>query len=118
MSLVGAIVSILFGIFLLGSYVAQFAVDMFIAYLITIWLIVGGVTRIAIAIDARRYQDLAWPGTEQTGWGSLLALGILIVILGVLCFFNPLAVMAGVGMMLGISIACVGVGLIIRGVRM
>ena len=51
LTLVGSILSIVLGVFLLGSHFLQFAVDMFIAYLIAIWLIVAGITRIVAAIS-------------------------------------------------------------------
>ena len=110
-TLVGAIVSIVLGVFLLGSYAMQFAVDMFIAYLIAIWLVVAGVTRIVAAIAVRNSR-----GREAArGWIIQVVLGVLIIILGILCISNPLSIMAGVGLMLGISIVLVGVALIASG---
>lgn len=116
-TLAGAIVSLILGIFLLGSYVAQFAVDLFIAYMIAAWLVVGGVTRIMAAFRMRDYDRYAG-SAGGSDWGMLLAMGIFVTILGVLCLFNPTSVMVGVGFMLGISIVCVGIGIIVRGVRM
>ncbi len=107
-TLAGSIVSIVLGMVLLGSYVLQFAIDAFIAYLIAIWLVVAGITRIVAAIAVRSQ------GKEgASGWIAQIALGVLIAILGVLCIFNPLSVVAGVGMMLGISIVFVGIDLVI-----
>lgn len=107
--LAGSIVSIVLGVFLLGSYALQFAVDMFFAYLIAIWLVVSGITRIVGAISVRGSL-----GQERArGWVLQLVLGVLIVIMGVLCIFNPLSVMAGVGLMWGMSIVIVGVGLVV-----
>ena len=59
-TLAGSIISLVLGVFLLGSYFLRFAVDMFIAYLIAIWLIVAGVTRIVAAIDseAKHIDDI------------------------------------------------------------
>ena len=106
-TLAGSIVSIVLGVVLLGSYVLQFALDAFIAYLIAIWLVVAGVTRIVAAIAVRSQ------GKEgASGWIAQIVLGVLIAILGVLCIFNPLSVVAGVGMMLGISIVFVGIDLV------
>lgn len=117
-TLLGAIVSIALGVFLLGSFAAQLAVDYFIAYLIAIWLVFGGIARIAAAISIRNYQNQMGSGAIATSWVALFALGVLIVILGVLCIFNPVSVMVGVGFMLGLSIVFVGAGLVVRGVRM
>jgi uncharacterized membrane protein HdeD (DUF308 family) len=113
-TLAGSIVSIILGLFLLGSYVLQFAVDMFIAYVIAIWLVFAGIARIAVAISIRNSQ---YP-METRSWIGQLVLGVLIVILGILCIFNPLSIVAGVGLLLGMSIVLVGAGLIASGFRM
>lgn len=107
-SLAGSIVSIILGVFLLGSFALQFAVDVFIAYLIAVWLIIAGVARVVAAISARNSQDQAYAST----WAIQLVLGVLIVILGILYIFNPLSAMIGVGLLMGMSIVAVGVELI------
>ncbi|MBQ9043488.1 MAG: DUF308 domain-containing protein [Eggerthellaceae bacterium] len=109
-----AIISIVLGVFLLGSFVLQFSVDLFIAYFIAIWLVIAGIARIVAAVNARNSQD------QQTasGWVGHIVLGVLIILLGILCIINPLSVMAGVGMMLGISIVVVGVDLVFLGLEM
>ena len=113
-TLAAAIVSIVLGVFLLGSYVLQFAVDMFIAYMIAIWLVVAGIARVVAAVSSRNNQRQA----GGSGWVLQLVLGILIAILGILCIFNPLSIVAGVGLMLGISIVLTGIGLIMVGFEM
>ena len=110
-TLAGSIVSIVLGVFLLGSFLLQFAVDAFIAYLIAIWLVFAGITRIAAAISARNNLDQ----TSGSGWVLQVVLGVLIAILGILCIFNPLSVVAGVGMMIGMSIVFVGIDLVVAG---
>ena len=55
--LAGGIVSIVFGVFLLGSSVAQFAVDLFIAYLIAIWLVIGGIAAITVGPLLQKGKD-------------------------------------------------------------
>ena len=117
-TLAGAIVSIILGVFLLGSFAAQFAVDLFIAYLIAVWLVIGGVSRIVASLKLRDFRKLGGMQSVGSHWGILLALGILVALLGILCLFNPTSVMVGVGFMLGLSIICVGVDLIVRGARM
>lgn len=110
-ALAGGILSALLGVVLLGSYALQFAVDAFIAYFIAIWLVFAGVTRIALAVIARGSQGQA----GARGWAIQLVLGVLIVILGALCIFNPLSVAVGVGLLLGMSIVFAGVDLVIGG---
>ena len=110
-TLAGSIISIVLGVILLGSYAMQIALDAFIAYLIAIWLVVAGITRIVAAIAVRSSE-----GQEGAkGWIGQIVLGVLIVIVGILCIFNPLAIMAGVGMMLGISVVLVGIDLVVGG---
>ena len=75
-------------------------------------VVFGGVARISAAIVARRSLGPVGAG----GWVGLLVVGILIVIMGILCIFNPLSVFAGVGLMIGVSIITVGVGLIMASV--
>lgn len=112
-TLAGAIVSIVLGVFLLGSYVLQFAVDVFIAYVIAFWLVFAGIARIAAAISIRSQDQ-----TGSSGWIVQLVLGVLIILLGIMCIFNPLSVMISVGMMLGVSIVFVGVDLVVNGFLM
>ncbi|HAM15110.1 MAG TPA: hypothetical protein DCP91_04500 [Eggerthellaceae bacterium] len=117
-TLAGAIVSIVLGLILLFSFVAQWAVDLFIAYMIAAWLVVGGIARIVASLHLRKFLQEEGPNAAGPSWVLLLILGILVVLLGVLCLFNPLSVMMGVGFMLGISIVCVGIDLIVGGARM
>ena len=112
-TLVGSIVSIVLGAFLVGSYVLQFAVDLFIAYLIAVWLVVIGIARIVAAIGARSSQ-----GQGTSGWIVHVVLGVLIALLGILCVYNPLPIAVGVGFMLGLSIILAGVGLVVGGLEM
>jgi len=110
-TLAGSIVSIVLGVYLLGSYTMQYAIDMVLAYMIAIWLVAGGIARIVTAIHLR--SNFGKEGAR--GWIVLLVLGILIAILGVLCIYNPLSVFAGVGVMIGMSIITVGASLITVG---
>lgn len=117
-TLAGSIVSLVLGIFLLGSFVLHFAVDLFIAYLIAAWLVIGGIARIFAAFQIRKFQEEEGPEAVPANWVGVLIIGILVVILGILCFFNPLSIMVGVGFMLGVAVIFVGVDLIERGARM
>ena len=117
-TLAGAIVSIALGVILLFSFVAQWAVDLFIAYMIAAWLVIGGIVRIVAAVKLRDFSKSTGSGIAGQNWGVLLVLGILVALFGVLCLANPLSIMVGVGFMLGVSIICVGVDLIVRGIRM
>lgn len=108
--LAGGIVSVLLGVFLLGSYALQFSVDLFIAYIIAFWLVVAGIVRIVTAVNGRNSQAATGSGNR---WILQVVLGVLIVILGILSIFNPVSIMASVGLMLGMSIVFLGASLII-----
>lgn len=117
-TLAGAIVSVILGCFLLGSFVAQLAVDLFIAYLIATWLVIGGITRIIAAFKLRDYDRYAGANAIGANWVVLLVSGILVVLLGILCLINPTSVMIGVGFMLGIAIIFTGIDLVVRAIHM
>ena len=108
-TLVGAIASIVLGAFVVGSLALQLAIDEFLAYLVAAWLVIGGVARIAAAIGLQRFNL-----SEITGvnWIVILLLGILIVIMGIVCFLHPTIAMAGVGIILGVSIIITGISII------
>lgn len=55
-SLAGAILSLLFGIVLIGSAALQLIVDMTIVYLAAIWLIVVGVVRFVLPLRLRKIK--------------------------------------------------------------
>ena len=117
-TLVGAIASIVLGVFLLGSYVAQLAVDYFIAYVIAAWLIIAGVTRVIAGVNVHSMQRANGADAFGSNWGIMVVFGVLVILFGVLCVINPTALMAGVGFMLGMSILIVGLGFISRGMQM
>lgn len=111
-ALFGAIVSIIFGIVLLGSFVAQFAVDLFFAYMIAAWLIVTGIMRIGYSVQMRKLNRGLQPQSIGDRWWFVLIVGVLVVIVGVMCLFNPMIAMVGMGLLIGISVIVVGVSVI------
>ena len=111
-ALFGAILSIVFGIALLGSYAARFAVDLFFAYMIAIWLIATGVIRIGFSLQMRKYSQDIQPQSIGERWWFSLIIGILVVIAGVMCLFNPTIAAVSMGMLIGISIILTGVSVI------
>ena len=109
-TLVGAIISVILGVFVIGSMAVQFAIDTFLAYLVAFWLVLGGVARIIAAFGLRKFQKAG--NDAGTHWIVLLLLGALIVVMGVLCFIHPTYAMAGVGIILGIAIIVTGCSII------
>ena len=110
--LFGAIISIIFGIVLLGSYAAQFAVELFFAYMTGAWLVVTGIIRIGYSFQMRKLNQGIQPQSIGDRWWFSLIVGILVVIAGVMCLFNPMIAIASMGMLVGISIIVAGISVI------
>lgn len=117
-TLAGAIVSVILGCFLLFSFIAQWAVDLFIAYVIAAWFVIGGITRIIAAFKLREFNKQASYEVEGSNWVLLLIMGVLVTVFGVLCIFEPVTIMVGIGIMIGVAIIVLGIDLIVRGIRM
>jgi len=113
-TLVAAIVSIVLGIIVLGSYAARYAIDAFLAYMIAAWLVIGGVSRIIAAVGLQRLgRSGIMPGNmASSSWILMLLVGILVVAMGIVCFFHPMIAMASVGMILGLSIIVAGISIL------
>lgn len=109
-TLAGAIISVLLGVFVVGSMAIQFAIDAFLAYMVAFWLVLGGVTRIIAAFGLRKLQRVG--NDVGANWIVLLLLGALVVVMGVACFLHPAFAMAGVGMLLGIAVIITGCSII------
>lgn len=111
-ALVGGILSVVLGCALAGSQVARAAVDIFVAYIVGGWLLVGGVVRIARSFSMRKVHNTLDTAVLGTNWDLALCIGILMVILGIFCLANPLIVMVALGWQVGIALIMGGVGLI------
>ena len=81
-------------------------VDMLILIFIAIWFLVQGATNIYISIRRRK---------EIPGWGFGLAIGIIGLAVGVLCFIFPQFEMFAVGILIGIFLIEAGLSLITVG---
>lgn len=123
------IFSALLGFVLLGNDLLKLEISVTLITFLAIWMTVIGVLRIADAFRIRRLKtdagDIAGNGNtvqeraarlqlKEIGraWWAVLVLGILLVILGVLCFFDPIKALLAMGVMLGISIIMTGIDLI------
>lgn len=95
--------SFLLGAFLLGNDLLKLEVSVTLTTFLAIWMIVIGILRI---VDAFRIRK------ESAGWVGLLIIGILLLILGVLCFIDPITALLAMGVMLGISVIMNGIDLI------
>ena len=111
LALVGGILSIVFGIVMVGSIAARAAVDVFVAVLVSVWLLFAGCVRIARSFKMRKVQTTidAMLGTR---WTLALVTGIIMVVVGIFCVANPIIVMVAIGWQIGFSMVMGGIGLI------
>lgn len=112
LSLVGAIVSIVFGVLVLGSLGMQLAVDLFIALAAAFWIIISGILRIIMSLQIRKGLK-AYEGKVLGGkWYVSLILGIVLVILGILCILDPFILALAIGWLIGIAFIVGGITII------
>lgn len=107
-TIAAAVISIILGVILVISLGARLAVDLFIAIMAAIWLIALGVLRIASGIRLRSIHKKG--GVEEIGkrWWLVVILGALILLVGILSLFNPIVVVFGIGMFMGLCIVMAG----------
>ena len=112
----GGIISLAFGIILLGSNLMQALTDVFILYLVAAWIVMKGILRIVAALrihSVRKAEGLEdGPGRN---WWLLLVLGILMIVMGVVCFTHPVALAIAIGFYIGFSVLAAGIDLICIG---
>ena len=108
--LIGAIASVILGVVILFNFFAQYVVEMILIYMLAIWLIIGGAIRIFMSLKIRSAYNQGRDVSQN--WVPLLILGIAILIIGVISLFDPLGLMATIGVFMGITILSMGVGVI------
>lgn len=117
-ALAASIISLILGIVLSISMLAQLAVDLFIAYTVASWLIALGIVRIVRSVRVRRIRKNAVKSYDLKtefgkNWWMYLLSGILIAVYGIVCAFFPIFSFAAIGIFIGIGIIMAGVNLII-----
>ncbi|MBR1781725.1 MAG: DUF308 domain-containing protein [Oscillospiraceae bacterium] len=110
--LVGAILSLVFGIILIGDAALQVSVGVFIAYMAAIWILIHGIIHIVRAVKIHRFHK-DWD-TVVIGkhWWVLLLFGIVTVLFGVLSVMNPAIIMTAVGTFIGLGIIAAGANMV------
>lgn len=98
------IVTLVMGGILLINQGAQMVTDVIAIYMLGVWLLVMGIVRVVEAIQMRK--------TPGSGWGWILALGIIMAIIGVYSFFHPTVAAFTLAWLIGIYIIIAGVDLI------
>ena len=114
--LAGAIVSLAFGVILLGDGLLQLYLDMFIVTMAAIWIIAIGVIRVVHALQIRQFRAAVQSAFSETtvgkDWWVGLILGILLALFGVLSLFHPVVLMLTIGIDIGIAVIIAGVNMI------
>ena len=106
--LVSAILSAVFGFFVLNNVILQGLVDIFIVYYFAVWLLIHGI------LDIFQIRRLQKAGGERLGlhWGIQLVLGILVSVFGVICLIEPIIAASLIGIFIGLGIITAGASLI------
>ena len=110
--LAGAILSAVFGFFILNSAALQLSVDLFIVYYTACWLLFHGIFAIARAWKIRRLHK-NW-NTKMLGahWYIPLCIGIFACVFGILCLFKPVIMASVIGVFIGLGIISAGANMI------
>ncbi len=102
--LVGGILSLVLGALVLFNPMLGIFVELSMTYAFDIWLIIGGILRIARAFEMRK--------TKEKNWGWVLTMAILSVVVGVYALFHIGTLMLAIGIMVGVSVMMSGFNLI------
>lgn len=104
LDLVFGLIGAVLGVVLLANQGMRFATEMMMLVMLGIWMVVGGIIRIVQAIRARSLPGSLWRWT--------LFLGILMVLVGVYSFFQPLAGIFGIAWLFGFYLLLAGMDLV------
>ena len=111
-TLAGAIVSLIFGIVLLGSNAMQLSVDLFVAYMAAIWLIVIGILRLIRSSRLHQFHKTFDTKVIAKRWWVVMLNGILLIVLGILSMMNPSITAFAIGTMMGLNVLFASINLI------
>ena len=110
--LAGAILSCVFGFFILNSAALQLGVNIFIVYYTACWLLLHGIFSIAGAWKIRRLHKNWDTKMLGTHWYIPLCIGILACVFGILCMFKPFIMASVIGVFIGLGIISAGADMI------
>ncbi len=102
--LADGILTVILSLFLLFKQVVTAAV---LPFVFGMWIIFTGVSRAIGSFDLKRLG--------VRGWGWFLALGIVLVVLGLLCFCKPLAAAVAIGILVGVVLILEGAVAVMKG---
>ena len=111
-----ALFDVVLGLFLTTSAGAQFvfalSLEVIIPYVAAAWLLGSGVIAIVRAFQLRKLNDTLALFGKKLRWFWLLVLGVLLVLFGIQGILNPILMLTGIGISVGMDILFHGVALI------
>ena len=113
--LVGAILSLIFAIALICSIKMQLVTDILVTYIVAAWVVILGAIRILVSFRLRAINDKLPESVRSNRWMAVLLLGILIVVLGLIFFMRPVALMAILGVLIAWAMILIGANLLTIG---
>ncbi|MBR2286870.1 MAG: DUF308 domain-containing protein [Clostridia bacterium] len=106
--LASGIISCVFALTLIVDAAAQLSVDVFIAYMVGIWILVRALITIIRAFRARKFHKAFDTNFIGKNWWVRLIIGLLMCLFAVLSLMNPTVIMAAIGTFIGIGIILAG----------
>ncbi len=100
--LLDGILTVILSLFLLFN---QWFTMMSLPLLFTVWLLFSGISRFVSAFDLRAFG--------VRGWGWVLAIGILLILVGFLCMMDPWVSVAAIGLTVGLVFLLEGISSIV-----
>ena len=111
-TLAAAIVSLIFGVVLLGSNVMRLSMDLFVAHMAATWLTVIGILRLIRSTHLYQFHKTSDKEGIARYWWVVLINGIALIILGILSMMNPSITALAIGTMMGMNVLFAGISLI------
>ena len=99
--LLDGVLTVVMSLFLLFN---QWFTMMSLPILFTVWLLFSGVSRFVSAFDLK--------ALGMRGWGWILALGIVLLVFGIICMMDPWVSVVAVGVTVGLVFILEGIGTI------
>ncbi len=115
--LIGGIIGLVFGLFILINSFAQFATNLVIAYAAALWLVFYGISGIIEALNLRKTNKKLPDKFRTASWLHVMILSILMVALGVICMIQPMITFFSVGLLIGIAILFSGIKVLIQAIQ-
>ena len=105
--LVGGLISLASALIIITDLNAQYAVDMFIAYVAAFWIVVRGI--MSVYLGTKTYKVHKMTMVAGKNWWLRCLTGVLMIIFGILSFSNPTALITSIGLFIGCGIISTGV---------